>query len=168
MTAEKEQHNAILRSNAILKEAEEKLSVAVKAGNLDEIAIAHGLLEIGRKRISEATTELAKLAVRREKCNAKKKRQLKEASGHDKGQIKSATERSKDKQQSSKISDSVKYHSKSSKRKQSCEQSTSKTHSIKKAKMGIDMSVVDAKNTKPLATDLAAEQLGAKEGSAKI
>jgi hypothetical protein len=72
--AEKEQRNVIASAGSFLKEAETKLSDAIKAGDLDKIYVAHGLLEIARKRTNEATDELGKLSGRRKRCLEKRKR----------------------------------------------------------------------------------------------
>jgi hypothetical protein len=72
--AEKEQRNVIASAGSLLKEAETKLSDAIKAGDLDKISVAHGLLEIARKRTSEATDELGKLSDRGKRCLEKRKR----------------------------------------------------------------------------------------------
>jgi len=40
---------------------------------MDQISVAHAMLEIARKRMSEATTELSALAAKRERCVDKKK-----------------------------------------------------------------------------------------------
>ena len=62
MVAMKEQHNLFSGSGALLKEAETELAEAIRAGNMDNISIAHGLLEVARHRINEATKTLSKLA----------------------------------------------------------------------------------------------------------
>jgi len=49
-------------SRSLLQEVEAKLSEAIKAGDLDKTAVAHDLLEIGRKRLTQATTDLSSLA----------------------------------------------------------------------------------------------------------
>ena len=46
--SEKDQSNILSSSGSLLQEAEAKLKEAIKAGDLDKIAVAHGLLEIGR------------------------------------------------------------------------------------------------------------------------
>ena len=43
-----------------MKEAEAKLSDAIKAGNMDHISIAHGLLEVARRRMQDTTHGLSK------------------------------------------------------------------------------------------------------------
>ena len=68
---EKEQHNILKSSGALLHEAEEKLSTAIKSGNIDQIGISHGLLEVARKRMDSATAELCSIAQTR-KRNAEK------------------------------------------------------------------------------------------------
>ena len=42
-----------------MKEAKAKLSDAIKAGNMDHIFIAHGLLEVARRRLQDTTHELS-------------------------------------------------------------------------------------------------------------
>ena len=74
--AETEQWKALSASGVLLQEAEGKLSDAIKAGNMDQISVAHAMLEIARKRMSEATTELSALAVKRKRCVDKKKRHV--------------------------------------------------------------------------------------------
>lgn len=60
--SEAEQRNLLSSSVTLLHEAEKKLSDAIKSGSLDSISIAHGLLEVARKRMDEANRELACLA----------------------------------------------------------------------------------------------------------
>jgi hypothetical protein len=72
--AEHQQHSLLSSSNVVLHEAEAKLSSAIKMGNVDQIAIAHGLLEVANKRVTEVTSELSKLAEKRETCLSKLKR----------------------------------------------------------------------------------------------
>lgn len=72
--AESEQRKALSASGVLLQEAEGKLSDAIKAGNMDQISVAHAMIEIARKRMNEATTELAALANKRKRCTDKKKR----------------------------------------------------------------------------------------------
>src|SRR6218665_2449525 len=74
--AEKEQHNLLSGSGALLKEAEPKLAEASRASNMDNISIAHGLLEVARRRMNEATQTLSKLVEKRQVCLQKKKRHL--------------------------------------------------------------------------------------------
>src|SRR6218665_2642833 len=74
--AEKEQHNLLSGSGALLKEAETKLAEASRASNMDNISIAHGLLEVARRRMNEATQTLSKLVEKRQVCLQKKKRHL--------------------------------------------------------------------------------------------
>lgn len=74
--AEKEQHNLLSGSGALLKEAETKLAEAIRAGNMDNISIAHGLLEVARCRMNAATKTLSKMAEKRQVCLQKKKRHL--------------------------------------------------------------------------------------------
>lgn len=73
---EKEQRNLIHGAGVLLKEAEAKLSDAIKIGNMDQISVAHGLIEVARKRMDSATEELAKLAAKRKNCIDKQKRHL--------------------------------------------------------------------------------------------
>jgi hypothetical protein len=42
-SSEKEQRNFLHSSGVLLKEAETKLSDSIKAGNMDQISVAHGL-----------------------------------------------------------------------------------------------------------------------------
>ena len=72
--AEKEQCNILSSSGSLLQEAEAKLNEAIEVGDLDKIAIAHGLLEISRKRLIQETTDLFNLAEKRKACVAKMKR----------------------------------------------------------------------------------------------
>ena len=54
--AETEQRKALSASGVLLQEAEGKLLDAIKAGNMDQIiSVAHAMIEIARKRMSEAT-----------------------------------------------------------------------------------------------------------------
>ena len=62
-------------SGVLLQEAEGKLSDAIKAGNMDQISVAHAI-EIARKRMSEATNELSTLAAKRKRCVDKRKRHV--------------------------------------------------------------------------------------------
>jgi len=61
--AETKQRKALSASGVLLQEAEGKLSDTIKAGNMDQISVAHAMLEIARKWMSEATIELSALAV---------------------------------------------------------------------------------------------------------
>lgn len=90
-SSEKEQRNLLHGAGALLKEAEEKLSDAIKAGNMDQISVAHGLLEVARKRMDSATDELSKLAAKRKTCNDKQKRQLSHLKDNDQPPQKKAT-----------------------------------------------------------------------------
>jgi hypothetical protein len=74
--SEAEQRNLLSSSVTLLHEAEKKLSDAIKSGSLDSISIAHGLLEVARKRMDEANRELACLAKKRQTCQEKQKRHL--------------------------------------------------------------------------------------------
>ena len=74
--AETEQRKALSASGVLLQEAEGKLSDAIKAGNMDQISVAHAMIEIARKRMNEATNELSTLANKRKRCVDKKKRHL--------------------------------------------------------------------------------------------
>jgi hypothetical protein len=69
--AEKEQRNILRGSGKLLEEAEGKLKDAIKAGNIDQISVAHGLLEVARKRMDLATGELSTLAAKRKTCSQK-------------------------------------------------------------------------------------------------
>jgi hypothetical protein len=62
---EQEQHNVLKSSGKLLQEAEKKLASAIKAGNIDDIS--HGLLEVARKRMNDATSELCDIASKRKK-----------------------------------------------------------------------------------------------------
>jgi len=42
---------------------------------MDQISVAHAMIEIARKRMSEATNKLSTLAAKRKRCVEKKKRQ---------------------------------------------------------------------------------------------
>jgi len=92
-TAEKEQRTILSSLGALLQEAEAKLSEAIKAGDLDKIAVAHGLLEIGRKRLTPATTDLSSLAEKRKACVAKMKRHLDQSDTVDSGCSSSAAKK---------------------------------------------------------------------------
>ena len=70
--AEMEQRKALSASGVLLQEAEQKLSDAIKAGNMDQISVAHAMIEIARKRMSAATDELSTLANKRKRCVEKK------------------------------------------------------------------------------------------------
>jgi hypothetical protein len=83
---EKEQHNILKSSGALLHEAEEKLSTAIKSGNIDQIGISHGLLEVARKRMDSATAELCSIAQTR-KRNAEKAALADNPDHHTKRQI---------------------------------------------------------------------------------
>lgn len=72
LSAETEQRKMLSGSSALLQEAELKLSEAIKLKDIDKITVAQGLLEIGRKRMNEATSELAILAEKRRKLSSKK------------------------------------------------------------------------------------------------
>lgn len=74
--AEQEQRNLLSSAGSLLKEAEAKLAEAIKAGDVDKTAVAHGLLEIARKRTYDATDELGKLSEKRKRCLQKRKRHL--------------------------------------------------------------------------------------------
>lgn len=74
--AEVEQRNILRSTASLLKEAEGKLSEAIKSGNMDTTAVAHGLLEVARKRMDDANSELVALAKKRETCQAKQKRHI--------------------------------------------------------------------------------------------
>lgn len=77
LAVKEEQHNILKSSGKILHEAEQKLSDAIKAGDIDRIGISHGLLEVARKRMDAATTELCSIAAKRKK-NADKSKRLDE------------------------------------------------------------------------------------------
>jgi hypothetical protein len=66
----------ISSSNALSKEAEEKPSEAIKVNDVDKMTVAHGLLEIGRKRLGDAASQLAVLSAKRNNCATKRKRQI--------------------------------------------------------------------------------------------
>ena len=70
--SEKEQHNILKGSVSLLTEAEGKLADAIKAGNMEMISVAHGLLEVARCRMDSATGKLSALAGKRKICNDKR------------------------------------------------------------------------------------------------
>jgi len=74
--AEMEQRKTLSASGVLLQEAEGKLSDAIKAGDMDQISVAHAMIEIARKRMNTATNELSTLANKRKVCVDKKKRHL--------------------------------------------------------------------------------------------
>lgn len=55
--AETEQRKALGAFGVLLQETEGKLSDAIKAGNMEQVSVAHAL-EIARKRMSEACTDV--------------------------------------------------------------------------------------------------------------
>jgi len=55
----------------VLEEAGAKLACAIKAGDIHQIGISHGLLEVARKRMSNATEELCSIAMKRKKNSEK-------------------------------------------------------------------------------------------------
>jgi len=88
--SEKKQHNLLHGAGVLLKEAEAKLSGAIKAGNMDNISVAHGLLEVARERMDTATDELSKLATKQNTCHDKQKRHLSVMTGNGKSAHKKA------------------------------------------------------------------------------
>jgi len=60
-------------SGKLLQEAESKLADAIKAGDIDAIGISHGLLEVARKRMDNATNELCSIAEKRRRTADKSK-----------------------------------------------------------------------------------------------
>ena len=77
-TTEKEQHNLLKSGSVLLHEAESKLQEAIKTGDMDRISIAHGLLEVARKRMESATTMLCGVAAKRKTVADKLKRSCSE------------------------------------------------------------------------------------------
>lgn len=75
-SAENEQRNLIHGAGVLLKEAVAKLSDAIKIGSMDQISVAHGLIEVAQKHMDSATDELTKLAAKRRDCIEKQKRHL--------------------------------------------------------------------------------------------
>ena len=73
-TSEKEQHNLLKSGGLLLHEAESKLHEAIKTGDMDRISIAHGLLEVARKRMESATNKLCGVASKRKTAADKLKR----------------------------------------------------------------------------------------------
>jgi hypothetical protein len=65
LSSEKEQHNILKSAEKVLQEAESKLANAIKAGDISQIGISHGLLEVARKRMSTATDELCAISTKR-------------------------------------------------------------------------------------------------------
>jgi len=63
--SEKEQRHLLHGSGVLLQETDYTLSESIKAGNIDHISVAYGLLEVERKRMDSTTIELAKLASKR-------------------------------------------------------------------------------------------------------
>ena len=70
--AETEQRSILKGSEALLKEAEKKLSDAIKSGDMDMVSVGHGLLEVARSRMDGATEQLSILAGKRKICAGKK------------------------------------------------------------------------------------------------
>ena len=93
--SEKDQRNIRSSSGSLLQEAEAKLNEAIKADYLDKIAVANGLLEIGRKRLTQATTDLSNLAEKRKACAAKMKRHHDQSDTADSGCSSSAAKTAK-------------------------------------------------------------------------
>ena len=62
-----EQSNVLKAAEGLLADAEKKLSGAIKTGDMCQVSMASGLLEVGRKRIAEANRELSEIADRRKK-----------------------------------------------------------------------------------------------------
>lgn len=62
-----EQGNILTAAEGLLADAEKKLSDAIKAGDMCQVSIASGLLEVGRKRIAETNRTLNEIADRRKK-----------------------------------------------------------------------------------------------------
>lgn len=80
LTIEKEQHNVLKSAQVLICDSESKLADAIKHGDMDQVSVAHGLLEIARKRTATATTELRVVAQKRQKCADKLKLQTDTAS----------------------------------------------------------------------------------------
>ena len=68
LTIEKEQHNVLKSAQVLICDSESKLADAIKHDDMDQVSVAHGLLEIARKRTATATTELRVVAQKRQKC----------------------------------------------------------------------------------------------------
>lgn len=62
-----ERSSALKAAEGLLVEAENKLSAAIKAGDMRQTSVAAGMLEVGRKRIAEANRELTDIADRHKK-----------------------------------------------------------------------------------------------------
>ena len=45
------QRNLLHGSGVLLKDAESTMSESIKGGNMDQISVTHGLLEVARKRM---------------------------------------------------------------------------------------------------------------------
>jgi len=57
-----EQSNSLKAAEGLLVDAEKRLSEAIKAGDMCQVSVASGLLEVGRKRVAAANIELTSIA----------------------------------------------------------------------------------------------------------
>ena len=62
-----EQSNSLKAAEGLLVDAEKRLSEAIKAGDMCQVSVASGLLEVGRKRVAAANRELTSIADNRKK-----------------------------------------------------------------------------------------------------
>ena len=62
-----EQRNVLKAAEGLLADAEKKMSDATKDGDMCQVSMALGLLEVRRKRIAEAHKELTEIADRSKK-----------------------------------------------------------------------------------------------------
>jgi len=53
-----EQSNSMKAAEGLLVDVEKRLSEAIKAGDMCQVSVASGLLEVGRKRVAAANREL--------------------------------------------------------------------------------------------------------------
>jgi len=62
-----EQGNSLKAAEDLLVDAEKRLSEAIKTGDMCQVSVASGLLEVGRKRVAAANMELTSIADNRKK-----------------------------------------------------------------------------------------------------
>jgi len=62
-----EQSNSLKAAEGLLVDAVKRLSEAIKGGDMCQLSVASGLLEVGRKRVAAANRELASIADNRKK-----------------------------------------------------------------------------------------------------
>ena len=62
-----EQSNSLKAAEGLLVDVEKRLSEAIKAGDMCQVSVASGLLEVGRKRVAAANRELTSIADNRKK-----------------------------------------------------------------------------------------------------